>query len=222
MLNRKSLATQIYEILETQIVSGELRPGTRLAEVDLANRLNVSRSPIREAIAELERAGLAERAGPRDRRVLVPTEKLIADIYDTWVILESGQVYLSSLRAPKTDITDLRGLLSEMEKSVRRGDRERYVSASQAFSQLLKRHCDNHQLNSVVKVYEKYLEWLRRLYYSENVESSPVSQKEHRIIVDNYAKKDLVGISASIQKHVSRHKGTVLASWRAKIESRDE
>lgn len=217
-LNRKSLATQVYEILETQIVSGELTPGTRLAEVDLANRLSVSRSPIREAIAELERTGLAERSGPRDRRVLVPTEKLIADIYDMWVILESGQVYLSSLRAPRSDIAALRGLLAAMKIAAKKKDVRGYVARSKEFSRLLKRHCENHQLNSVVQDYEKYLKWLNALYYEGGEEISPAVDREHRKIVDKYEKKDLVGISASIQKHVYGQKGKVLAAWRARAK----
>ncbi|HZQ60644.1 MAG TPA: GntR family transcriptional regulator [Casimicrobiaceae bacterium] len=87
-LTRKSLARQVYDVLEARIISGELGPGVRLAEEQIAKQLSVSRSPVREAVAELQRVGLAERSGLHDRRVFVPTRKFVADLFDLWVILE--------------------------------------------------------------------------------------------------------------------------------------
>jgi len=96
---RKNLSRAIYESLETAIVQGRLQPGTRLAEDRLSTRFGVSRSPVREAISELERVGLAERGTMRDRRVSVPSEAFIVDCFDVWVLLESERLYESSLRS---------------------------------------------------------------------------------------------------------------------------
>src|SRR5919197_2752025 len=108
LIQRKNLSDQVYEILEKRILVGDMLPGTRLAEEAIADEFGVSRSPVREAIAELERIGLAERSGVRDRRVVVPSAKFISDTYDTWSILEVGRCYLSSLAASPEDHEKIR------------------------------------------------------------------------------------------------------------------
>ena len=114
---RKNLSRAIYESLETAIVQGRLQPGTRLAEDVLSTRFGVSRSPVREAISELERVGLAERGTMRDRRVSVPSEAFIVDCFDVWVLLESERLYESSLRSDADAIRGIETLLHRLEQS---------------------------------------------------------------------------------------------------------
>jgi DNA-binding GntR family transcriptional regulator len=57
VLERKTLSSQLYEILERKVITGELSPGTRLSEESVAETYNVSRSPAREALLDLEKAG---------------------------------------------------------------------------------------------------------------------------------------------------------------------
>src|SRR4051812_2161380 len=167
LINRKNLSDQVYEILEKRILAGDMPPGTRLGEDAIADDFGVSRSPVRQAIAELERIGLAERAGVRDRRVVIPTAKLVADTYDTWAILEAGRCYLSSLAAPPEDHTKIRRVLGEMEKAKRRGPLALYVKLSRQFHDLLKWRCDNVQLLSLLENFEKYRRWLVAIYFDD-------------------------------------------------------
>ncbi len=103
IIQKKSLSEQVFAVLESRIVNGALRPGSRLAEEAIAEEFGISRSPVREAIFELERVGLAERLGPRVRRVVTPTIEFISEIFDTWCILEIGRTYLSCIAAPIGD-----------------------------------------------------------------------------------------------------------------------
>jgi len=211
LLQRKNLSDQVYEILEKRILTGDVLPGTRLAEEAIADEFGVSRSPVREAITELERIGLAERSGVRDRRVVIPSAKFISDTYDTWAILEVGHCHLSSLAAPEEDHEKIRDLLDDMEKAKRQGPIAQYVKLSRRFHDLLHCRCDNAQLLSVLQAFEKYRRWLVAIYFGE-VDTSERSTLEHRQIAEHYINRDLVGLTASIRDHISGQRNRVLAS----------
>src|SRR5580692_8637090 len=93
-LERKTLSSQLYEILERKVIAGELPPGTRLSEESVADTYNVSRSPAREALMDLEKSGLAVRVGVRDRMITIPTREMISSKYDLWWIIDVGRTYL--------------------------------------------------------------------------------------------------------------------------------
>ena len=166
--------------------------GARLAEEQIATELAVSRSPVREAVAELQRVGLAERSGLHDRRLFVPTEKFVADLFDLWVILESTQIYLSSLRANQDDHEEIAGLLDRMKAAL--GSKGRYAKLARTFSELLKNGCDNDLLNDVVNGHAKYLRWLRAIYYIGETESLREIHGDHVTIFKWYCDRSLTGL----------------------------
>ena len=125
-LQAKSLGRQVYELLEHRIITGELPPGARLAEEALAAELGVSRSPIREAIADLDRSGLAERGGKRDRRVTIPDERFIVETYAVWSLLEAGNAYEASLNATAETHRACFRLLDQLERALTVGDAGAY------------------------------------------------------------------------------------------------
>jgi DNA-binding GntR family transcriptional regulator len=208
---KRSLSAQVYEILETRVINGTLRPGARLAEEAIAEEFGVSRSPVREAISELERVGLAERLGARDRRVVIPTAKFIADIYDTWCIVEIGRTYLSCLAAPGSDHRRIRELVDGMEEAVRDRQRERHLALSTEFHHLLTRRCRNVHLLNVLRGCERHIQWLETIYYRD-IDVSETSIGEHREIAGHYIEKDLLGLISTIQHHISRQRNLVLAA----------
>jgi len=210
-LLRSNLAQQVYEILEQRIIQGEMPPGTHLAEEAIATEFGVSRSPVREAIIQLERIGLAERAGMRDRRVAVPSVKFVAETFDTWAILEVARCYSSSLAAPPEDHQKILRVLDlmEQEHSKPTGPLSRYGELSLQFHELLKCRCQNSQLMAVLQVFEKHRRWLAALYGRRGKRSGK-SMNEHRQIADAYIKKDLIGLTVSIQRHTNRHRDLAL------------
>jgi DNA-binding GntR family transcriptional regulator len=211
LISRKSLSSQVFEILETRIINGVLRPGSRLAEEAIAQELGISRSPVREAISELERVYLAERIGPRDRRVVVPTTKFVADIYDTWCIVEIGRTYLSCITAPPADHSRIEGLLDRMEDSLRAGEREHHAELSTEFHKLLTQRCHNERLLRVLRDCERHIQWLETIYYRD-IDSSENSMREHREIARRYIEKDLLGLISAIQDHTRRQRNLVIAT----------
>lgn len=209
-LHRKNLSEQVFEILEQRIVSGVLPPGSRLSEEAIAEEFSTSRSPVRDVLNKLERLGFAERAGPRDRRVQVPTARLVSDTYETWIILEVGRTYTSSQGASAADHDEIRRHIAAMTLAWNEGRMKEYEHLSDEIPEMLHRRCDNLQLLSVLSDFEKYRKWLVAVYLKDEP-PNPNSLVEHQMIAEHYINRDLIGLTRSIQVHVRQQRDRVLA-----------
>ena len=200
-LERKNLNQQVYDQLERQIISGKLSPGSRLSEGEVAAVFGVSRSPVREAILELERVGFATRVGPRARIVSQPTEEKIRDFFETWWILDVGRTYQSSLMAEKSDHLRLLEVIGELEYAVDAKNEQRISQLTEEFHGILYGSAENRVLDRIAAENRKYLEWLTHLYM-DNVEDSSIWRQEHRRIVAAFIDRDLPGLVDTLRSHI--------------------
>ena len=92
------LGDEVYELLGEAILDGRLPAGERLRDQQLAERLGVSRTPVREALQRLERAGLVEVSPNRYTRVSVPNERVHADTHEFFVYLMGNALRIALLR----------------------------------------------------------------------------------------------------------------------------
>jgi len=111
--------------LREAILGGELPAGTKLVEVDLAERFGMSRGPIREAIRELERLGLAEHVPHRGARVAQLTIEDLRDTYEARLALESLAVRHAAERCVDEEVALAQRLLDDHVEAYRRGDDDR-------------------------------------------------------------------------------------------------
>ena len=202
-LERKNLNQQVYDQLERQIISGKLSPGSRLTEGEVAAVFGVSRSPVREAILELERVGFATRVGPRARIVSKPTEEQIRDFFETWWILDVGRTYQSSLKAKKSDHLRLLEVIGELEYAVDAKDEQQISQLTEEFHRILYGSAENRVLDRIAAENRKYLEWLTHLYM-DNVEESSIWRQEHRRIVAAFIDRDLPSLVDTLRSHILR------------------
>ena len=208
-LQRKSLAEQIYAILEQRIVSGDFPPGKKLLEESVAEEFGVSRSPAREALSTLERVGLVVRTNGRDRCVSVPTSEWVRDAFEVVWLLDSARTYLSCLNAPESDHRRLYALLDAIEVAERDGNNERQLALSTEFHELLFCRCTNQQLDAMIVQHGKLIEWFKTLYFAD-LDSSEKSKREHRKIVDCYVRKDLAGLLEAAREHLTSTRDKIL------------
>jgi DNA-binding GntR family transcriptional regulator len=207
-VNRKSLGLQVYEMLETMIIDGRLQPGTRLSEEALAKQLDVSRSPVREAVSELQRVGLAERSSLHNRRVFIPTVKFVSDLFDLWVSLETTQMYQASLSASDEDIAEIAALLAQMDRAV--SNKKRYAALSVKLAERMKHGSSNDLLNNVVQHHQKYLHWLESVYYLQEGSAPRISHPEHVLIFEMFREKNFAGLYAALKEHIDRQRSHVI------------
>ena len=142
-IEQTPLRVQVAELLRRAIVTGQLRPGTPLVESALAEQLNVSRAPIREAIQDLENDGLVETAAYRGKRVKPLT---VREVVETCEMRKEFEVMaVRRILERGTPVAPLWEPCREMERAAAQGDREALVAADEAFHRTLIRLSD-HQL----------------------------------------------------------------------------
>jgi len=139
-----SLRVQVAERLRTAIVTGKLRPGDPLTETALAEQLNVSRAPIREAIQDLENDGLVETVAYRGKRVKPLTVREVSEIREMRQQFEVMAVRRIVERG--TAVEDLWAPCRAMEEAAGTGDRDALIAADKAFHGTMIRLSDHHLL----------------------------------------------------------------------------
>jgi DNA-binding GntR family transcriptional regulator len=110
-----SARDRVYDALREAIVSAELEPGRRLSENELADRLGVSRTPVREALARLEHEGLVRIMPRRGIYIVRKSKAEIIEMLKVWAALESMAARLVCEQATDAEIASLRTLFSKFE-----------------------------------------------------------------------------------------------------------
>src|ERR1700753_1917999 len=104
-----------YERLLQEVIRGELAPGEVLTEMALAERLQVSRTPIREALTRLEQDGLIKRTG-RGMVIRERSPEEILDIYEVRILLEADAARVAAERRSSLDVLGLKHIATELEQ----------------------------------------------------------------------------------------------------------
>ena len=136
-MDTSTLAGRVLQILRERILQGTYPPGQKLNLAELARDLQVSNTPIREAIARLERIGLVEAVpycGPKVKR-LSPSQ--VADIFDVRIALEELAVRLVAQRRDPDALRGMAEALDAHERVCREDDLEAMIEADRAFHDAL-------------------------------------------------------------------------------------
>lgn len=145
-IEQTPLRIQIADMLRTAIISGKLRPGTVMVETALAEQMNVSRAPIREAIQILENDGLVETVAYKGKRVKPLTAREVSETYSLRTTFEVMAVRrILENRAP---LDALWAHCHAMDAAAAAGDGEALTDADEAFHKDLVALSDHHLLES--------------------------------------------------------------------------
>lgn len=134
-IEQTPLRVQIADRLRRAIVTAKLRPGTVLVETALAEQMNVSRAPVREAIAILENDGLVETAAYKGKWVKPLT---VREVEEIWSMRQTFEVMaVRRILDLGADVAALRGPCAAMQEAAGTGDREALVAADEQFHRTL-------------------------------------------------------------------------------------
>ncbi len=163
----RTLAEQAFHVIEHEILSGELKPGSELAEVDLSEKYGVSRGPIREALRQLSAVGLVQLTPRRPAIVRVFSKKEFLDGYQLREVLEALAVQLAVPRLTATDIDFLVKCTNQMENATQSDDVVKYFESNNTFHRIFIDKCGNAQLrefyDQVTKPMSRYQRWTVQL-----------------------------------------------------------
>ncbi len=207
-IERPSLVREAaYERLKRAITEGEFLPGDRLAEPELATRLGVSRTPVREAIQRLAQEGLVELLPGRGARVkrLSPLE--VAEVYEVRSAIEAEAARLAAERATDAEIASLARLQARIE-ALDPDDHKAQTEADLAFHAALVEAAHNRRLGEFFHSLDALLALIKR--YSRDQNQSPATLAEHRSIVEALRARDPEAAACAVRRHVERFKNLVL------------
>jgi len=132
VINRASLSQQIRDTLLERIVSGNLQPGDRLIELKIADEMQTSQAPVREALRELEAIGVIETQRNRGARVRVIDSEELEEIYLVRAELEALAGELAAERAPGIS-SQLNKIIARMKQAAETGNAKKFSVLNSEF-----------------------------------------------------------------------------------------
>lgn len=199
----------VFNTLRQAILRGEIKPGERLMEIQLANKLGVSRTPIREAIRKLELEGLVLMIPRRGAEVAEITEKSLRDVLEVRGALEELAVKLACQKITDEQIQELRMAEKEFEMALSSGDVTVYAEADVKFHDVIYRATDNQRLIQLLfnlreQMYRFRVEYLKREEAHGNL------LIEHRRIIETIANRDMDAAVDAVCQHIDNQVSAVI------------
>jgi DNA-binding GntR family transcriptional regulator len=208
---RVSLTDVAYERLRRDIVACRLEPGHEFTELDIADRLQMSKTPVREALMRLQFEGLVK-AYPRRGYMVEPIKiRDINDIFDMRAIVEGGAMALAVERATDEDLDRLSQLAAAIADDVYSKELDRSSSVNNAFHEGIALAARNDRLHRTVV---QLLRELERFFYIEAKASGdyPERYASHRDIVKEMQLRDATGAQKAIIDHIEGTRAILVSS----------
>lgn len=205
----------VFNTLRQAILRGELKPGERLMEIQLANKLGVSRTPIREAIRKLELEGLVLMIPRRGAEVAEITEKSLRDVLEVRDALEVLCVDLACDRISPDGIDKLKEAAKEFEMALHGGDVTEYAEADVKFHDIIYLATDNQKLIQLLYNLREQM-YRYRVEYLKRKEFHPILLEEHEHIIKCIEQKDKEAAKIAISTHIENQARTVSDTIRTK------
>ena len=203
----------VFNTLRQAILIGELKPGERLMEIHLADRLGVSRTPIREAIHKLEREGLVTIVPRRGAEVAQITEKSMNDVLEVRRALDALCVELACDRITEEELADLKTACDRFEQCVRTGDSKKIAQADAALHDIIVRATGNQRLIQLVNNLSEQM-YRYRFEYIKDSSQHQTLVEEHRIIYQSIVRKDKKTAAEAARTHIDNQEKAIIRQIR--------
>lgn len=207
--NHRPLREIVYEELKRQILIGEITPGTRMMEVELAEDMGVSRTPVREAIRKLEKEGLVTiepRKGAYASNISI---KDMVDVLEVRQGLEAMAAAIASEKISDAQKEELQNAVDQYRAAVESEDVEEIIKYDQKFHMLIVTYSDNKTLTQVFSTVQELVIRFRYIYYDDfnRYENMP---NEHQEIEEAIMSGDSEKARIAADQHVARLKDFVI------------
>lgn len=211
----------VFNTLRQAILTGELKPGERLMEIHLANKLGVSRTPIREAIRKLELEGLVTMIPRRGAEVAQITEKSMNDVLEIRRAVDALCVELACDRISKEELEKLKSACDSFEKAVYGKDAKKIAQADVELHDIIVQATGNQRLIQLVNNLSEQM-YRYRYEYIKDASQHERLIEEHRIIYESIVKKDKETASQAARMHIDNQEKAIIRQIRLDREKRND
>ena len=206
----------VFNTLRDAILTGKLVPGERLMENQLAEKLGVSRTPVREALRMLELENLVELVPRKGAQVLDMSEKDITNILEVRSALEGLATSLACKKMTKEDLQQLKSMEVDFEKAVADNDVEHFVDIDEDFHDLIFAATENDKLISIFRNLRIQLYRYRMAQAKNNETSMSTIVAHHRSIIRAIENHDAEEGASIAQGHIKYQTESILRFVRSK------
>lgn len=199
----------VFNTLRQAILRGELKPGERLMEIQLANKLGVSRTPIREALRKLELEGLVNMVPRKGAEVADITEKSLRDVLEVRKALEELSVQLACEKITEEEIEELKQVAERFKDTLDDQDVTKIAEADVAFHDVIYTATDNQKLILLLNNLREQM-YRYRVEYLKKEEAYPQLIAEHEELIDNISKRNKEEATRIMCEHIDNQVATVI------------
>ncbi|MFW5980617.1 MAG: GntR family transcriptional regulator [Halanaerobiaceae bacterium] len=213
----KPLRKQVYEVLRKAILQGKLKPGEKITEMEIAGQLNVSRTPVREAIRMLELEELIVIVPQRGKFVAgIKSIKEINEIFQVREELEGLAAYLTAKNISETKLAEMKEKVNQIEKCVQEDDLEGCIESDISFHQIIYEVSSNKWLQ---KFLDSLFEQITR-FRSESLSREgrmEEAYQEHKKLYAAIKNGDSELARNLVREHIENARESVITVFEAKI-----
>ena len=215
------LRDMVFDVLMNAIMLGQLSPGERLLEVQLAEEMGVSRTPVREAIRRLELEGFVVMVPRKGAYVAGLSVADVEAVFEIRTALETLAVRLAAQRMEAEDFRQLDELAAKMKDTWQEGNVENWVTLDASFHELLYKFSRNERLvqmmNNIMEQLSRY-----RIISLANKEVRHNSLSEHEAVMDALRRHDSEAAAEAAAQHIINTKQSLIDILQAKFSNNDD
>ena len=209
----------VFNTLRQAILTGELKPGERLMEIHLAERLGVSRTPVREAIHKLELEGLVTMSPRRGAAVAQITEKSMSDVLEVRRAMDALCAELACERISDGELEQLKKACEEFEKATQTKNVKLIAQADVKLHEIILQATGNQRLVQLVnnlseQMYRYRFEYIKYFSQHQNL------VEEHKMIYEGLLSRDKERASEAAKLHIDNQRKTIIQQIRMDAEKR--
>ncbi|MDD3253474.1 MAG: GntR family transcriptional regulator [Lachnospiraceae bacterium] len=198
----------VFNTLRQAILKGELEPGERLMEIQLADRLGVSRTPIREAIRKLELEGLVLMIPRKGAEVAKISEKSLRDVLEVRRSLEELAIELACQRMTEDDINALEAAQAAFKTAVNAGDAMNIAETDEHYHDIIYNGTGNNRLVQILNNLREQM-YRYRLEYIKDADKRQILVVEHEHILKALHHRHVAEAKTAIREHIDNQEITV-------------
>lgn len=211
--NYKPLRDVIFDSLREAIIMGELKPGERIMEIQFAEKMGVSRTPVREAIRKLELEGLVVMAPRKGAHVAELSVKDIKDVLEIRSSLDGLASSLAAQRITDEELKELNNILKQFENYMEKNNVNGLIKKDVEFHDLIYKASRNERLSHIASNLKDQIHRFRVVYLKDY--SSPKELvKEHNDIYNAIKNKDAGLANHLAAEHIKHQEMTMISSLR--------
>ncbi len=199
----------VFQTLRKAILTGELMPGERLMEIHLAQKLGVSRTPIREAIRKLELEGLVMNIPRRGAQVAEISERGLRDVLEVRRALDTFCAELACERISDEEKEALKKACKDFEDAVETKDATVIAKADVAFHDIIVGATGNERLVALLNNLAEQM-YRYRFEYIKDVSQHGKLIEEHRVLMDAILKGNIIGARDAAREHIDNQEKSIL------------